>query len=83
MLSNSGKALKHLLSSTVVTWSLKPRGGWKRKHCVAELIDLGMVTSAKMIESEMGYCAANPFKTHNLSIIFFYFDEATAVKIPL
>jgi hypothetical protein len=50
---------------------------------VAELIALSMVTSVKRIESEMSYRAAHPFKTHNLSIIFFYFDEATAVKSPL
>jgi hypothetical protein len=31
---------------------------------VAELIALGMVTSVGMIESEMGYRAANPFTIH-------------------
>jgi hypothetical protein len=32
-----------------------------------------MITSVGMIESEMGYHVANPFTTHNLSIILFYF----------
>jgi hypothetical protein len=41
-LSNSGNTLKLLFPSTVVPWSLKSPGGWKRKHCVADLIDLGM-----------------------------------------
>jgi hypothetical protein len=39
---------------------------------VAELISLGMLTSVGMIESEMGYRAANPFTTRNLSVILFY-----------
>jgi hypothetical protein len=30
------------------------------KHSVVELIALGMVTTVGMIESEMGYRAANP-----------------------
>jgi hypothetical protein len=52
---------------------------------MAELIVLGMVTSVEMIESEMGYRSANPFPTHNLSIILFYFiyDEATTFKSHL
>jgi hypothetical protein len=50
---------------------------------VAELIALGMVTSVGMIESEMDYRAANPFPTHNLSLFYFIYDEAAAVKSPL
>jgi hypothetical protein len=33
-----------------------------------------------MIESEMGYRAANPFTTHNLSLFILFIDEAAAVK---
>jgi hypothetical protein len=44
---------------------------------------LAMVTSVKIIESEMGYCAANPFTAHNLSLFYFIYDEAAAVKSPL
>jgi hypothetical protein len=40
------------------------RKGWNRKRCVAELIALGKVTTMEMIESEMGYVAANPFTTY-------------------
>jgi hypothetical protein len=36
-----------------------------------------------MIESEMGYRAANPFTSHNLSIILFISDKAITVKNPL
>jgi hypothetical protein len=36
-----------------------------------------------MIESEMGYRAANPFTTHNLSLFYFIYDETAAVKSPL
>jgi hypothetical protein len=36
---------------------------------VAELIALGMVTSMGMIESEMGYRAANPFTTQQSFLI--------------
>jgi hypothetical protein len=36
-----------------------------------------------MIESEMGYSAANPFTTHNLSFFYFIYDDATAVKSSL
>jgi hypothetical protein len=50
---------------------------------MTELIVLGMVTSVGMIENEMGYRAANPFTTHNLSLFYFIYDEATAVKSPL
>jgi hypothetical protein len=32
---------------------------WKRKRCVAELIPIGKVTMVEMIESEIGYPAAN------------------------
>jgi hypothetical protein len=38
---------------------------------VAELIAADKVTTVGMIESEMGYRAANSFTTHNLSIILF------------
>jgi hypothetical protein len=41
--------------------ALRLSKGWKRKHCVAELIALGMVKTVGMIEREMGYRAANPF----------------------
>jgi hypothetical protein len=47
---------------------------------VVEFIALGMVTSMGMIESEMGYRAANPVATHNLSLFYFIYDEAAAVK---
>jgi hypothetical protein len=50
---------------------------------VAELIALDMVASVGMIESEMGYRAANPFTTHNLSLFILFIDEAAAVKSPL
>jgi hypothetical protein len=35
---------------------------------VAELIVLGKVTMVGMIESEMGYLAANPFAIYNHSL---------------
>jgi hypothetical protein len=50
---------------------------------VTELITLGKVISVGMIESEMGYRAANPFTTHNLSLFYFIYDEAAAVKSHL
>jgi hypothetical protein len=50
---------------------------------VAELIALGMVKSVGMIESKMGYCAANPFIARNLSLFYFIYDEAATVKSPL
>jgi hypothetical protein len=36
-----------------------------------------------MIESEIGYRAANPFTTHNLSLFILFIDEAAVVKSPL
>jgi hypothetical protein len=50
---------------------------------MAELIALGMVTSVGMIESEMGYRAANPFTTYFLSLFILFIDEAAAIKSPL
>jgi hypothetical protein len=47
---------------------------------VTEFISLGMVTSVGKIESEVGYRAVNPFTTHNLSLFYFIYDEAAAVK---
>jgi hypothetical protein len=48
------------------------RNGWKRKRCVVELIALGKVTTVGMIESEMGYRAANPFTTQQFVPYLFY-----------
>jgi hypothetical protein len=42
------------------------------KAGVNELISMSLVSSVRMIESEMNYRAANPFTTHNLSITLFY-----------
>jgi hypothetical protein len=39
---------------------------------VAELIALGMVTAVGMIESEMGYRAANHFTTQQFFPYFYY-----------
>jgi hypothetical protein len=39
---------------------------------VTELIALDMVAFVGMIESEMGYCATNPFSIRNISIALFY-----------
>jgi hypothetical protein len=39
---------------------------------VIELIALGRVTSVGMIESEMGYGAANPFTIHNISLFYLF-----------
>jgi hypothetical protein len=50
---------------------------------MAELIALGIVTSVGMIESEMGYRASNPFTARNLSLSYFIYDEAAAVKSSL
>jgi hypothetical protein len=42
-----------------------------------------MVISARMIESEMGYRAVNPFTAYNHSLFYFIYDEHAAVKSPL
>jgi hypothetical protein len=33
-----------------------------------------------MIESEMGYCAANPFTTHNLSLFYLFIMKLLQLK---
>jgi hypothetical protein len=47
---------------------------------VAELIAMGMVTSVGMIESEMGYRAANPFTTQNLSLFYLFMMKLLQLK---
>jgi hypothetical protein len=50
---------------------------------VAEFIALGMVTSVGMIESEMGYRAANPFTTYNLSLFYLFLMKLLQLKPSL
>jgi hypothetical protein len=50
---------------------------------VSELIALGMVTSAGMIESEMGYRGANFFITHNLSLFYLFMMKLLQLKALL
>jgi hypothetical protein len=45
---------------------------------MAEFISLGMVRTVGMIESEMGYRAANPFTTQYFFLVLFI-DAAAAV----
>jgi hypothetical protein len=50
---------------------------------VTELIALGMVTSVRMIESEMGCRAVNPFIAHNLSLFYLFMMKLLQFKTPL
>jgi hypothetical protein len=39
-----------------------------------------MVTSVEMIESEMGYRAADPFTAHNLSLFYLFMMKLLQLK---